>query len=112
VAVLAWNTPLEGMLPQALVVRHGERDLPFDGPTVKRGDPGAEDYVRVPAGGDVAEDVDLAEAYTLPAGAYTVRFDGRLHDVAPSRQAPRRRRDHRAVTVACGPVPFVVRDPR
>ena len=49
--VLKWNTPLEGLNSDCLKVIRGENNkVAYDGPMIKRGSPGPEDYVLVPAG--------------------------------------------------------------
>src|SRR5262245_2973985 len=50
-AVLDWNTPLEGMVGDAFVIRlDGGDALPYRGPLIKRGDPEREEYVEVAPG--------------------------------------------------------------
>jgi len=50
----------------------------------------------------MSEEVDLAAGYDLSRpGRYTVAFKGPLRDVTATASAPRPRRRHRAVPVAC-----------
>jgi hypothetical protein len=64
--VLKWYTPLEGINSDCLtVLRNGKTRVPYDGPMVKRGNPGPDDYVLIPAGKTVAVDVDLSESYAV-----------------------------------------------
>src|SRR6185503_423223 len=68
VAVLDWNTPLEGLLADMFTIRRaGGAGVGWSGPSIKRGDPDAGDYVTIAAGGEVTEDVDLALGYDLQA---------------------------------------------
>lgn len=79
--LLKWFTPLEGLLSDCLrVERRGER-VPYDGRLLKRGTPGANDYILIPAGQTVHADVDLGEAYQVStAGEYSVAVDPPLLD--------------------------------
>ena len=68
--VLKWYTPLEGLNSDCLkVIRNEKTKVAYDGPMVKRGNPGPDDYVLVPAGGTVSADVNVSESYavSLPA---------------------------------------------
>jgi hypothetical protein len=68
--VLKWNTPLEGLNSDCLKVLRNEKNrVAYDGPMVKRGNPGAQDYLLVPAGETVSADVNVSESYgvSLPA---------------------------------------------
>lgn len=106
VSVLAWQTPLEGFRgPIFAVTRDGE-EVAYLGPVVKRADPTAESYVRLPAGGGAIREVDLAEAYDLAVpGRYRVTFPGGLLDVAPEGVAvPRGRAGLEPVGLECPPL--------
>jgi hypothetical protein len=75
--VLKWYTPLEGLNSDCLtVLRNGKTPVPYDGPMIKRGNPGPDDYVLIPAGEIVAADVDVSESYAVskPA-AYQVELN-------------------------------------
>ncbi len=68
--VLKWYTPLEGLNSDCLtVIRNEKSKVGYDGPMIKRGRPGPDDYVLVPAGGTVSADVDVSASYavSLPA---------------------------------------------
>jgi hypothetical protein len=106
VSVLTWQTPLEGLLGDVFRVRKdGGEPLPYRGPMVKRGDPDADDYVRLAPGAEATEEVDVALAYDLTSpGRYAISFRGLLMDIAPPSSAPRPRGRHRAVHVDCGGV--------
>lgn len=106
VSVLNWHTPLEGLLADAIDVRRNGARLAYRGPKVKRGDPEADEYVRLPPGESASEDVDLAAAYDLSRpGTYEVRFPGPLFDVATGAQdVPRPRDAMRPFALSCGPV--------
>jgi peptidyl-Lys metalloendopeptidase len=70
VHVLKWFTPLEGIASDCLsVTRDGKRRLAYDGPMVKRGTPGPDDYVLLKPGETVGADVDVSDGYavTVPA---------------------------------------------
>jgi hypothetical protein len=94
--VLRWHTPLEGLRSNQFVIAEQGRRVAYDGMFVKRGDPSPSDYVTVPRGGHVEEDVDLSGAYDLSRpGTYTVALDTLLQDhftptlAMPARARPR-----------------------
>ncbi|HVR98554.1 MAG TPA: hypothetical protein VMW27_18205, partial [Thermoanaerobaculia bacterium] len=69
----------------------------------KRGDPGREEYVEVPAGGKAEAVVDLAQVYEFnEPGHYRVEVTQGPHDVAtdPS-DVPRPRDRHQALSLSC-----------
>jgi hypothetical protein len=103
VAVLDWNTPLEGLLADIYVIRRdGGPPIRYRGPSIKRGDPEAGEYVTIAPGGSVSEDVDLGLAYDLGSpGRYEVELRLRLHDVAPPSAVPRPRDAQQPRTLAC-----------
>lgn len=108
--VLTWYTPLEGLKGEILRVVHDGEEVPYEGPMVKRGDPVADDYVRLRAGESVSAEVDLSGGYDLSSpGEYEVEFVGRVHDVVrEGRPFPRPRDRHRAVDVSGPTVTFDV----
>ena len=64
--VLKWYTPLEGLNSDCLkVVRNERSKVAYDGPMIKRGLPGPDDYVLIPAGKTVTADVDVSESYAV-----------------------------------------------
>ncbi len=112
VAVLDWNTPLEGLLADMFVIRREDgTGVTWNGPSIKRGDPAAGDYVTIAAGREVTENVDLALGYDLQApGRYTVELrELRLHDVASPAQVPRPRSRHQARSLDCGRLEILIR---
>ncbi|HEY5959548.1 MAG TPA: M35 family metallo-endopeptidase, partial [Polyangiaceae bacterium] len=106
VAVLKWNTPLEGLIGDPFAVNHEGTAQPFFGVMLLRTDPIASDWVTIPAKGTVSATVNLASAYDLsPAGAYQVLVRHGFQHVAfgsPPRIAIKalRRRDLQSNTVA------------
>lgn len=106
--VLKWNTPLEGWKGTVLRVSRNGEELRYQGPMLKRGDPGNEDYVEIPAGGRVDATVDLAEVYDVSRpGTYKVEVDGDLIDVT-TEAVPRPRDRHKGLPLDCGAVTFEV----
>ena len=101
VCVLRWYTPLEGLRGKILRVTLNGKELPYRGMMVKRGEPGREDYVCIPARGSVSKDFDLAESYDLSApGRYGIAFVGQVRDYAwDEALIPRASRDHRPCKV-------------
>jgi peptidyl-Lys metalloendopeptidase len=92
--VLRWNTPFEGWRGTIFSVSFRGTELPYQGPMVKRGDPGREEYLEIPARESVSATVDLAEVYDIEApGEYRVEVEGGLQDVANAAAAVPRPRD-------------------
>jgi hypothetical protein len=105
VQVLRWNTPLEGgwFAPFVSVTRDGQA-LPYRGPSFKRGDPLAEDYLPLDAGASATAELDMARAFDLSRpGRYRITPHIRLIDVfrAAAAQAPRDRSQHTGTDLAC-----------
>jgi hypothetical protein len=104
--VLKWNTPLEGWKGTVFRVTRNGEEVPYQGPMLKRGDPQADAYVEIPAGGKADATVDLAEVYDLSRpGTYKVEVDGDLIDVTAG-EIPRPRDLHQALPLDCKAVTF------
>lgn len=74
VAVLKWNTLLEGLINNPFVVLKDGAERKFFGVMVLRTAPIAEDWALIPPNGSLSGTVDLAQAYDLSAaGDYQVR---------------------------------------
>ena len=110
VRVLKWQTPLEGFWSDVFDVTLGGRKLAYEGPLMKRGDPGAEDYVEVAPGRSATAVVDLAGPYDLTRpGTYGVAFTRGLADVVrESETGPRPRNAHRRRPLSCEAIDVVV----
>ncbi|RKT56755.1 M35 family metallo-endopeptidase [Saccharothrix australiensis] len=84
-SVLAWHTPLDNPDQEVfdyLRVRHGDRELPYEGRRIKRGDPGPSAYRLVRAGETLRSTVDVSTSYAITEpGVYTVTLATRLGDV-------------------------------
>jgi hypothetical protein len=109
--VLKWNTPLEGWMGSIFTVTGPDgAELPYTGPMVKRGDPGRDEYVQIPPGGEVDAVVDLANVYNLSKpGRYRVQVTGGLADLAAdAAPVPRPREQHQGVELQCGEVELVL----
>jgi hypothetical protein len=112
--VLRWNTPLEerwkGTIFAIVADDAGGRELPYQGPMVKRGDPGREEYAEIPAGGSATGVADLAQVYDLSeAGSYRVEVTQGLHDVTTNAaDVPRPRDRQRAFPLSCPPLDLEV----
>jgi peptidyl-Lys metalloendopeptidase len=112
VQVLRWNTPLEGgwFAPFVAVTRDGQA-LPFRGPSLKRGEPLAEDYLRLDAGASATAELDMAPAFDLSRpGRYRITPHIRLIDVfrAAAAQPPRDRAQHAGAELACKAVEVMI----
>jgi peptidyl-Lys metalloendopeptidase len=111
--VLRWNTPLEGWKGTVLTVTANGTEIPYQGPMLKRGDPGREDYVEIPAGESASATVDLSQVYEVSQpGRYEVKVTGDLHDVAKDGgSVPRPRDRHEAMELRCEEVTLEVKRP-
>jgi hypothetical protein len=98
VFVLAWYTPLEGILGEFLRVDCDGEEVPYRGILAKRGDPASDEYITLPGGGAVSAEVDIATAYDMShPGRYRVAYTPLLCDVtAQADLVPRHRDDHRS----------------
>lgn len=107
--VLAWNTPWEaGWKGTVLTVTRNGEEIPYQGRMTKRGDPTAESYAEIPAGGRIEATVDLAEVYDVSRpGSYRVEVAGDLQDVT-SEAAPRPLDRHQPRALRCEAVTFDV----
>jgi hypothetical protein len=105
VAVLKWNTPLDGLTGDPFVVLHDGAERRFSGIMALRADPTPSDWVPIPPNGSVNGTVNLASAYDLTApGEYQIRVRHGFQHIAFG-SIPRlklkalRRRDARSNTV-------------
>lgn len=110
VRVLRWYTPLEGFWSDVLDLSYGGRKVAYEGPLMKRGDPGREDYVEIAPGKSVSAVVDLAGPYDVRRpGKYRVAFTRGLTDVVREGEVfPRPRGEHRRRSLTCEEVEVVV----
>lgn len=114
VHVLVWGTPFEGWFAPFVTVAHDGAVLPYQGPSVKRGDPERSEYLRIAAGRSRSAAVDLAQAFDLRRpGHYRVEPRLVLHDVLAVGDAapPRGRAQHAAQPLECNAVAFELRPP-
>jgi peptidyl-Lys metalloendopeptidase len=101
---LRWNTPFEGWMGSIFTVTGPDgTELPYTGPMVKRGDPGRDEYVQIPPGGEVDAAVDLANVYDLRApGRYRLQVTGGIADLtADPASVPRPREQHQGTELQC-----------
>ena len=79
--VLRWQTPLNGVQENLFDVRLEGKAVAYTGRLYKRAAPRAEDYVRIPAGGEIGAEVDLSAYYDMSrTGEYTVRYRASVQD--------------------------------
>lgn len=111
VQVLIWGTPFDGWFAPFVQLQRDGVPLPYQGPTVKRGDPTADDYLPLAAGQSRRVEIDLAEAFDLRTpGAYRLTPQIVLHDVvAQAMVDPRPRAQHQRWPLNCPVLSFVVR---
>ena len=112
--VLTWHTPLEGVRNRFLTVTvDGDKDVPYRGVLLKRGNPTAECYQLVPAGETVSAEVLLQDGYsTVLPGHYVLEMRPDLWDVIPKVDnkefVPHTLDQVHRVPMACKPVEFDV----
>jgi peptidyl-Lys metalloendopeptidase len=83
VAVLKWNTPLQGLINNPFVVLKDGTERRFVGVMVLRTDPIESDWAVIPANGSLSAAVNLADGYDLSgAGEYQVRARNGFRHVA------------------------------
>ena len=100
----SWNTPLEERWKGTIfTVTSGKKEILYQGPMTKRGDPGREEYVEIPAGGSVSGEADLSQVYAMKKpGKYVVKVTEDLADVAmDSGEVPRGRDRFVGAQVKC-----------
>lgn len=104
--VLRWNTPIEGWRGTILTVSYQGTELPYQGPRLKRGDPGREEYVEITPQDSLNVSLDLAEAYDVKRpGRYLVKVTGSLFDVTKDAATVPRPRDRQVpMALQCEPL--------
>lgn len=109
VQVLEWGTPLEGWFAAYVEVSRDGVAVAYRGPLLKRGDPAADEYIRIAAHRSRRAEVDLAQPFDLSVpGVYRVQPRIMLFDVAAAGARVPRPRD-RHVSLAPGCPVFEVR---
>src|SRR6478672_8307417 len=79
--LVRWQTALQGVEGNLFDVQVDGKPVQYTGRLYKRALPRAEDYVRIPAGGAVAADVELSSVYDLSrTGEYAIRYRVALQD--------------------------------
>ncbi len=105
--LLEWNTPFEGWFaPYVEVARDGVA-VTYHGPVMKRGDPSADEYFALAAGGSRRAEVDLALPFDLSVpGRYLVTPHLTLFDqfAGGAKAAARRRDAHVPLALPCNPI--------
>ena len=109
VHVLTWGTPFEGWLSPFVTVQQGGEALVYGGAALKRGEPGADDYLAIAPGRSRQAVVDLAEVFDLrQPGHLHVLPRIVLHDWLAGAPAgvplPRPRALHQSAALMCNPV--------
>jgi hypothetical protein len=80
--VLTWNTPLEGVKNNIFQLVCNGQDIVYEGPMVKRGKPGTNDYVCIDEGGKISAEIDLATIYNLSLpGTCHLAFRGQIQSL-------------------------------
>ena len=110
VQVLVWGTPFEGWLSPYVALARDGAALPYTGASVKRGDPGREEYLRIAPGAQRRVSINLAEAFDLARpGRYELQPRILLHDVyAGAAAPPRPRAQHGPQPLDCPTLSFTL----
>jgi hypothetical protein len=108
--VLEWHTPLEGLLANVLEVTRDGAPVPYEGPMVKRGAPGADDYAAIASGASVEAEIDVSLAYNLKQpGTYRITPRANLMDVATQKEGlPRALDQFQERAIQCPTVETVI----
>lgn len=74
--LLIWKIPLKEIRADIFKVSRDGKVIPYDGIFVKRGRPGAANFMLIPVGDTLSVTFDLSEAYSIGVnGRYTVELD-------------------------------------
>ncbi len=107
VHLLVWGTPFEGWLAPFVTVWRDGAEVRYGGPSVKRGDPEGDEYLRLAPGQRRSATVDLSGPFDLRRpGRYRIEPRLLLHDVVTGDPAtlPRARDRHASQPLACNAV--------
>jgi hypothetical protein len=101
--LLRWNTPWEGWRGTLFALSYGGQDLPYHGPQVQRGEPTAQEYIKLRPQESMITGLDFSQVHDVGRpGAYTVRVVAPLQDVIQDGAAPPRTRDKfQPLTLRC-----------
>lgn len=104
--LLRWGSPFESAWFGPFVkARTATGELAFRGAMRKRGDPSAEDYLRLPAGQSLSAELTLNDAFAVPpTGTLRLKAGWRWHDVMAGGTPPRPRDRHQGLDQDCGEV--------
>ena len=108
--VLRWYTPLEGLKGKIFRVICDGKEIPYEGPMVRRGQPKKDDYVHIPPGSSVSVEVNLSDTYTCPAcKECRVEFKGQIYDFSKSADyLPKKSEEHQMINTIGNTVTFNV----
>jgi hypothetical protein len=106
--VLKWYTPLEGVKGKIFNVICDGKQVSYQGPMVKRGQPTKNDYAHIAPGGSVSADTDMSNVYLLPASSQClVQFKGLIYDFTTSAKiVPKNSEEHQMVNIPGNPITF------
>lgn len=71
---LQWKTPFDAWFSEFIHITHKGVQIPYEGALMKRGEPNKEDYLILKAGENVQVELELAQAFRLNNGEYTVEI--------------------------------------
>jgi hypothetical protein len=110
--VLKWYTPLEGLKGKIFRVTCDGREIPYEGPMHKRGDPEKADYIHIRPRRSVTAQVDLSTVYNFPASEKCqVWFKGRIYDISLTNDIlPKSNEEQQMVSISGNSVTFRIID--
>ena len=110
--VLTWYTPFEGLKGKIFHITCDGKEIPYEGPMMKRGQPVKSDYIHIEPGSFVSTKVDLSSVYKIPSSqSCIVEFKGRIYDFTTSGDlTPKRTEEHQMVNITGTGVTFRVID--
>lgn len=76
VKLLTWYTPFEGFLSNLFIIKNLEtnKELNYQGPMVKRGQPNQDDYLLLSAIKSAVTEVNLVQGYQLTKGRFSLQL--------------------------------------
>lgn len=78
IELLTWYTAFEGFLSKLFVVKNNQQlEMEYLGPMIKRAEPHQDDYLLLAPGQVKAVEINLAQAYILPSGRYSVQLSAK-----------------------------------
>jgi len=79
ISFLPWGLPIEGFWSRLYTVTKDGKNIPYQGPLIKREAPSADEYIVIAKGSTLKQSLDLSQAYELSqSGRYSVSYEGHI----------------------------------